>query len=56
MKWVVLLVFVGVVSGRAQRVDLVIRGGRVVTMDAAVGRETAESVAVAGGRSNVTSR
>jgi predicted amidohydrolase YtcJ len=50
MKCLIFLIFMGAISAQAQRVDLLIRGGRVVTMDAAAGRETAESVAVAGGR------
>ena len=41
---------VGAQQVAAQKVDLIIRGGHVVTLDTAAGRDTAQSVAISGGR------
>jgi predicted amidohydrolase YtcJ len=50
MKCLVFILSVAVISAQAQHVDLLIRGGHIVTLNPASGQETAESLAVSGGR------
>jgi predicted amidohydrolase YtcJ len=50
MKYLTFLVLLTGAGAPAQQADLLIRGGHVVTMNTAAGREMAEAIAVAGGR------